>query len=410
MRFRSDLPAAAATVPAALLLFLLICAAPCFAATPAFRETAMIDEWEQIRNAFTRFSAESSVHSPGNPDRRIALAGKTEKWVQDIESVLDAQSAPHPPVFGILASSAVPAGKDLASGLRKGLGQDQLSGYVAAIERAMLVYARERLAGQERFNRLFVYLFSGLVLLFLLVASIIFSFRSRFIRSSLKESHSAEFARQIIRVQEAERTALARELHDTIAQDLLCIKMATEALRRTVSRMDTRYSEDFNRLVDQEAECIHQIRSICTELRPPELEHLGLKPALASLCDNFGMRSGIQCRFLASGFESVGPECEIHCYRIVQEALNNVRKHSQAREVLVQLTGIRGSRLCILIEDDGAGFDTEAVQTPGSRKFGLAGIRERIHSLDGTLSIQSSKDGGTAIYATIPLTSPALRI
>lgn len=241
-------------------------------------------------------------------------------------------------------------------------------------------------------------------ILFLFILMFYLGLRLKIKGSKTREELSSEYARQIIAIQEDERRTFARELHDTIAQDILVVKMGTESLKKQVAKETTVFNKDFDILIEQEASAINQIRTLCSNLRPSELEHLGLKAALATLCSSFEKKSGIRCQYLVSGFDSVDKDKEIHCYRIVQEALQNIRKHARANQALVQLTGIKNSKLSLLIEDDGVGLSTKFNEKIDILKFGLIGIQERVKVLNGTFSFNQSKLGGSSLFIIIPLT------
>jgi len=153
--------------------------------------------------------------------------------------------------------------------------------------------------------------------------------------------------------------------------------------------------------IDSLAQAIAEVRRISRDLRPSILDDLGLGPALKTLVEQFALRTGIQCRFDTVVFRNrLDDEAKIALYRIAQEALTNIERHARATEVIVDLRGHRqGATLSI--SDNGLGL-AKTRSTAGG--LGLRNMQERIEQLDGTLTMQTSAQGGTEITATVPLT------
>ncbi len=147
-------------------------------------------------------------------------------------------------------------------------------------------------------------------------------------------------------------------------------------------------------------------RCAAGELRPTSLDDVGLLRALEAHLADWSERFGIAADLHARGVETSRflPEVETTIYRVVQEALTNVLKHASASTVSLVLECHDGS-LQVIVEDNGSGFDPEASATRG--RFGLAGMRERLALVNGTLSIDSTPGGGTTLYVRVPL--PGLR-
>jgi two-component system NarL family sensor kinase len=145
---------------------------------------------------------------------------------------------------------------------------------------------------------------------------------------------------------------------------------------------------------------IHEVRLISRNLRPSELDDLGLLAAMRSLASEFRTRSGVAVELnLRPLSHSLSAEIELTIYRIFQEALSNVERHSRARLVLVRLSvSKRGVRL--MIQDDGQGFDPSSVS---KSRFGLANMRERASHVNGECAIDSRPKCGTTISLRIPL-------
>jgi signal transduction histidine kinase len=145
---------------------------------------------------------------------------------------------------------------------------------------------------------------------------------------------------------------------------------------------------------------LQDVRRLAVELRPKVLDDFGLVPALERLTSGFAEQTGIAADLEAGTItDRLPPEIETAIYRIVQEALTNIVKHSHAQRVSVLLTRADG-RIKAVIEDDGQGFDPGADMGGG---VGLIGMRERIELLDGTLAVESSATSGTTVAVEVPV-------
>jgi signal transduction histidine kinase len=214
------------------------------------------------------------------------------------------------------------------------------------------------------------------------------------------EEERDQLSRRILALQEAERRALARELHDEVGQVLTGLKFSLE--------MAVQAAPDVLRdhlLVAQTSvnDLIANIRSISLDLRPSMLDDLGLLPALLWLFERYTGQTGVQVDFKQFGLEGqqFGAELETAAYRIVQETLTNVARHAGVRQVVVR-TWADSSTLGVQIEDHGSGFDRPASQS-GRYSSGLAGMHERARILGGQLSIDTAPGAGTRITAQLPL-------
>ena len=219
------------------------------------------------------------------------------------------------------------------------------------------------------------------------------------------ESNLQRLSSQLINTQEAERGRLSRELHDEIGQALTAIKINLETLKREIPKDSTPVTQECLAETDTLTDNIlDQIHQISLDLRPSILDDLGLVPTLNWYVKRFAQRMNIRVEFAPPGLKQrLDPELETVIYRIVQEALTNVAKHADARKVRLSLE--QGEALVsVTIEDDGKGFDPEAVgqKTPENSGAGLLGIRERIMLLGGTSEIQSGTDRGTRITLRLP--------
>jgi signal transduction histidine kinase len=215
----------------------------------------------------------------------------------------------------------------------------------------------------------------------------------------LSQRTARDALRRIVGAQELERRRLARELHDETGQALSSILLGLKSLEEKVDGSDALSAvSDVRELV---VATLHDVRRLAIELRPKVLDDFGLVPALERLTETFAEQTGIGVDFEpGQAGDRVPPEVETALYRIVQEALTNVVKHSRARNISVVLVRKPGT-IAAVIEDDGQGFEPATVREDG---FGLEGMRERMGLLDGRLRIESSEGQGTTLVAEVPLT------
>jgi signal transduction histidine kinase len=203
---------------------------------------------------------------------------------------------------------------------------------------------------------------------------------------------------RVVDAQELERRRLARELHDETGQALTSILLGLHAIEE--ARDEEQVREATARLRAQVVETLHDVRRLAVELRPKALDDFGLVPALERLVETFTEQTGIPAELeTVLGDARLPGPVETALYRIVQEALTNVIKHSRATRVSVLVTRKRDS-VAAVIEDDGVGFSPEDVRDGG---LGLIGMRERIALLDGRLTVESAPEGGTSLVAEVPV-------
>lgn len=210
----------------------------------------------------------------------------------------------------------------------------------------------------------------------------------------------AAFAKQSTAIREQEKSRVARELHDELAQSLTAIKMDTIWLKdhvRDEPDAAARKVDDMLRMIDG---AVASTRRIAADLRPLVLDDLGLMPAIEWLVQNFQQRWGIACSLDADEDLELGEPYATAVFRIVQESLVNVAKHANARHVGVTIVPGKGG-LRIEVKDDGMGFDPTATRKPNS--LGLAGVRERVQLLKGQVHVSSAPGQGTTIDAFIPV-------
>ncbi len=209
-------------------------------------------------------------------------------------------------------------------------------------------------------------------------------------------------SRHLIRAEEVERRRIARELHDETGQGLVALKINLNTILRNPTAQTTEHRlNECLVIVDR---TIAQVRSLSVHLRPTLLDDFGLIISLKTYCEGLAQRLGIVVEFFADpALGRLEAEVETACYRIVQEALNNVTKYAKASEVRVQLEKSE-SFLIVLIADNGLGFDVAAARAraTGGSSFGVLGMEERATLVGGSLTIESEAGHGTIVRGMLP--------
>lgn len=223
-------------------------------------------------------------------------------------------------------------------------------------------------------------------------------------RRTRDESQRSRFIQQVIAAQEEERRRIARELHDDTGQSLAAVLVGIMSLIDEVS--DARAREKLGQLLFTTSTAIEEVRRMARGLRPSVLDDQGLKAAIEAYAAEFGPRHGIRVDLHIAGLDAerrLPPVLETTVYRVLQEALTNIARHSGATTASVILE-LRGGQVCTIVEDDGCGFDAGPADSGGAG-LGLQGIHERVVQLNGTLEIES-RPGRTTLYFRIPLAQP----
>ena len=213
--------------------------------------------------------------------------------------------------------------------------------------------------------------------------------------------------RRLITERENERKALARELHDQIIQDLLGLNYHLESVEGLAESPEQQNEISFIRGGIRDV--IGELRQMCSDLRPPTIDHHGLSAAIDSLVHEWLDRNEVQLQLEIDPSLGRMPEMiELSIFRIIQEGLNNVRKHSEAKHVRLSLQRTSSTNLLIRLEDDGRGLPkpVDLAALSADKHFGLVGISERVALLGGTINIESSKGNGTILQIEIPSPYP----
>jgi two-component system CheB/CheR fusion protein len=217
------------------------------------------------------------------------------------------------------------------------------------------------------------------------------------------KKRSEESLRQLsgylMRVQDEERRRIARELHDSTGQKLVALKMDLEALAKKTGDQSALSSA-----VNLANEATRELRSLAQLLHPPLLDEAGLVSAAQWMADGFSSRSGIKVDFEVSPrWPRLPQNVEIALFRVIQESLNNIRKHAQAKKARIELSG-DAEEVTLQISDDGKGMPQEVLTTTEEKAplgVGILGMKERLSQLGGTLEVSSGKKG-TTIKAVVP--------
>ncbi len=197
-----------------------------------------------------------------------------------------------------------------------------------------------------------------------------------------------------------ERNRLARELHDSVTQQLFSMTLTAQAIQAHMQKNPQRAFAQLKRLQETAAAALAEMRALIFQLRPPALSDQGLVTALQRHIAGLSRREGLQIELRTAGDERLARGMEQELYRIVQEALNNVIKHARASSVKIALD-FRIDQIQMRITDDGQGFDVNDMRACEGQHLGLISMRERTVELGGVMEVRSAIDQGTEIIVTI---------
>ncbi len=216
------------------------------------------------------------------------------------------------------------------------------------------------------------------------------------------ERERDELRRRLLQVHEQERLRLAHELHDQTGQSIAALMLDLKAIKSTIDQRERDRVRQVRGHLEEMGKSLHRM---AFELRPASIDELGLSAALGTYISEWSARSGIRCDFQsdASHIDKLSEEIRTTLYRVVQEALTNVVKHAFGATMVSVNMNCNDSMLRMEIEDNGPGFDQAHQTTDARDSLGLAGMRERLSLINGTLQIESMSGIGTTIFVRIQL-------
>ena len=220
-----------------------------------------------------------------------------------------------------------------------------------------------------------------------------------------------QMLQRLVDAEESERRRIARDLHDHLGQKMTGLRLKMENLFQNIDPERPDIAEMISAIREVSFAIDENINYLAWELRPTELEELGIEAALSSFVSEWSTHYDIRAEFNSNvGIkteERARPDIETNLYRFLQEALNNVHKHAAASFVSVMYVHYDGE-IVLAVEDDGRGFDPEVIAPPAKmRRLGLTGMRERISLLNGTLDIETAPGEGTKLLARVPFVAAA---
>ena len=234
-----------------------------------------------------------------------------------------------------------------------------------------------------------------------MIGLVYFIIKRRFSLLKREAEIRRHFTHTLMKNQEYERKRVAAELHDSLGQDLLVIKNRTSfGLRNEKKRGKT--VDQLQQICSIADEAITNIRQISYNLHPYQLEKIGLTDSLKSMINKINEASNITFEYEIDDIDGLFPkEQEINCYRVLQELLNNILKHSKAKKAWIKIS--RSKKLIgINVRDNGIGFDYKKVKSAG-QGFGLSGVKERVEISKGKLEIKSVINNGASFIIEIPV-------
>lgn len=219
------------------------------------------------------------------------------------------------------------------------------------------------------------------------------------------EEHIHAMTGQLIKAQENERQKLSRDLHDNLGQDLSSMRVYLDTLFDDQPDVPVENRQKISKLSRMIQSIVSDIRDLAYDLHPAGLGELGLVDTVRRHCEDFSKRNALKVDLFSVGLSNteLGFDTEIALYRIIQEGLNNIRKHADASHVTIRLSASFPS-IFLRIEDNGKGFDLKqrldaAIQ---EKRMGFQIMRERVAFLNGKMKIESQPEEGTVILVEVP--------
>ncbi len=223
------------------------------------------------------------------------------------------------------------------------------------------------------------------------------------------EEERISLLRRFVSLQEEERRHISRELHDHCGQEIIALQLG---IKRAVNIIESENQKEANACFQEVNEILSrlsgEIHDLAFDLRPPSLDELGLHTAICSLLELWSERVGITVDFECRNWneQKLSSEAALTLYRVLQEALNNVAKHSASKHVSIVLE-IHGDSAVIIVEDQGVGFGIDFSNSNAMvrQPLGILGMKERLASVGGSLEMESAVGKGATLFARVPLRS-----
>ena len=342
------------------------------------------------------------LDSPDEVERVTHLRREIDAFRETLLQVLATDSSRWPAMARVILRTLIMPKRELVIGV---------SDEVQALNRSSFVQLQEEIAAAHRSTQRQVWLRLGIALAASLGIAFFAAFyagrlENRIRRQSARDLQNARdlqrLSAKLVHAQEEERRVIARELHDEVGQVLSAIKVELTLAEHAIESEGgpAHALADVRSIADG---ALHSVRDLSHLLHPALLDDLGLPAAIDWYLKGFGRRHGVLVDLLHDHMDDrLLPEIETAVYRIVQEALTNVARHSHARSCRVYLQRLPATVL-ITIEDDGVGFDPVVVEGASSlRGLGLLGIREHSSNLQGTVHVESAPGKGTRLTVELP--------
>jgi PAS domain S-box-containing protein len=210
---------------------------------------------------------------------------------------------------------------------------------------------------------------------------------------------------QLIKAQENERNRIAGYLHDHVAQDFSSLKIGLETLFDNQREVSAETKSKICELSKILQDSITAVRDLSYDLHPPGMDQLGLVRTVNQYCEDFSEKNNVSVDFYTAGMKDLKLDfdTEINLYRLIQEGLNNIKKHAKAGHVVIRLVA-SSPNIILRIEDNGQGFDVERrlASSFKEKRLGLSSMEERVRLLEGTLRIKSRPSKGTSLFIEVP--------
>ena len=218
-----------------------------------------------------------------------------------------------------------------------------------------------------------------------------------------QRARQEDLAAKLLMAQEAERRRLAQDLHDDITQRVAAVAIDLQSIRPVSPGSEASLVAHVHRSGKMAEQIATDLQHLAHQLHPSLLEHVGLEAAVQEHAEEFEGRTGLKTQVVVRNLPAVLSLVRATClYRVLQESLQNVRKHAQATHVLVQLLGTKGGTgLCI--HDDGRGFDYGRQTSNGRKGLGLISMEERVEALQGTFRVKTKPGDGTEVHVWVPM-------